>query len=135
VTEYVERIEFWADGIPIPQGSKSIFRGRLVDSNPRLRAWRANVAATAAHELGGRDGFDPDLSLFILMDFYLPRGKTVRRARPNVKPDGDKLIRAICDSVTTAGVWADDSRVVVHHSEKWYADDKPGVRVVIGALA
>jgi Holliday junction resolvase RusA-like endonuclease len=135
MTEYVERFVVWVPGIPIPQGSKSIFRGRLVDSNPKLRAWRATVTATAAHELGGRDGFDPNSSLFILMDFYLPRGRTVKRARPNVKPDGDKLIRAVCDSLTNAGVWADDSRVVVHHSEKWYADDKPGVRVTVGALA
>lgn len=135
MTEYVERLEMWVDGVPIPQGSKSVFRGRLVEANPKLKGWRATVTAAAVTELGGRDGFDPDLSLFILLDFYLPRPRTVLRPRPNVKPDGDKLIRAVCDSLTAARVWADDSRVVVHHSEKWYADDKPGVRVVVGSLA
>lgn len=140
MTEYVERLEFWVDGIPIPEGSKTAFivKGRavVVDANaPQLKPWRKTVTAAAVAELAGRDGFDPESSLFILMDFYLPRGKTVTRARPNVKPDGDKLQRAICDSITDAGVWADDSRVVVHHSEKWYADDKPGVRVVVGSLA
>lgn len=139
--EYIERLEFWVDGVPIPQGSKTAYvvKGRavLVDANaPKLKPWRKAVTAAAVEALGGRDGFDPDLSLFILMDFYLLRGATVKRARPNVKPDGDKLQRAICDSVTTAGAWFDDSRAVVHHSEKWYADDdRPGVRVVVGTLA
>jgi Holliday junction resolvase RusA-like endonuclease len=135
MTEYVERIEFWVEGVPIPQGSKSVFRGRAVDANPKLKPWRRTVTDAAVEALAGRDGFDPELALFVLLDFYLPRGKTVTRPRPNVKPDGDNLLRAICDSITDAGVWADDSRAVVHHSEKWYADDKPGVRVVIGALA
>ena len=133
--EYVERLEFWVEGVPIPQGSKSLFRGRMVDANPKLKPWRRTVTAAAATALAGRDGFDPEAALFILLDFYLPRPKTVTRARPNVKPDGDKLLRAICDSISDAAVWVDDSRPVVHHSEKWYADDKPGVRVVVGALA
>jgi Holliday junction resolvase RusA-like endonuclease len=107
----------------------------MVDANPKLKQWRKTVTTVASEELAGRDGFDPDLALFILLDFYLPRPKTVKRARPNVKPDGDKLLRAVCDSITVAGVWVDDSRAVVHHSEKWYADDNPGVRVVVGALA
>lgn len=133
--EYLERIEFWVAGVPVPQGSHSVFNGHVTDANPKLRAWRKTVAAAATVALAGRDGFDPEDALFILLDFYMPRGKTVRRARPNVKPDGDKLLRAVCDSLTTARVWFDDSRPVTHHVEKWYADDQPGVRVVVGALA
>lgn len=134
MTEYVERLEFRVDGTPIPQGSKSIFRGRLVESNPKLKAWRAMVTATAAHELGGRDGFPKEADLYVLLDFYMPRGRTVRRPRPNVKPDLDKCIRAVFDSLTRT-VWVDDGQVVSVHAQQWYADDRPGVRVVVGELA
>jgi Holliday junction resolvase RusA-like endonuclease len=93
------------------------------------------VTATAGHELAGRDGLDKLAEVYVLLDFYMPRGRTVVRRRPTVKPDVDKCIRAVFDGLTDARVWADDGQVVSVHAQQWYADDKPGVRVVVGALA
>lgn len=131
--DVVERIEFTVQGLPIPQGSKSLFRGRLVDANAGLKAWRKAVKAAAVVAMAGRPPID-EPTVFIT-DFYLPRGKTVRRARPSVRPDLDKLVRAIGDSLTDAKVWTEDSRAVSIRSDKWYADDKPYVTVKVRRLA
>jgi len=52
--------------------------------------------------------------------FFMPRGKTVKRELPTVPPDLDKLIRAINDSATDAGVIEDDSQVVEILAYKFY---------------
>ena len=136
MTEYVERIEFWAGGVPVPQGSHAVGRwGGIYDSNKALEPWRATVTGGAEYALAGRDGFPKAAEVFVLLDFYMPRGTTVKRRRPTVKPDIDKCIRAIFDSLTAAKVWADDGQVVSVHAQQWYADDNPGVRVVVGTLA
>jgi crossover junction endodeoxyribonuclease RusA len=133
--ERVERLEFWVTGTPIPQGSKTVFRGRAVESNPKLPAWRKNVTAAAVQALAGRFGFPKEAEIFTLLDFYMPRPKTVFRRRPNTRPDGDKLERAINDALTDARVWVDDGQIVSTDRRLWYADDRPGVRIVIGELA
>lgn len=129
----VEVLEFWVPGIPVPQGSKSIFRGRLVDANKALKGWRRTVTQAATTALAGRNGFDDSVS--VLLDFYMPRGKTVKRPRPSTRPDLDKMIRAIGDSLTDAHVWTDDGLVVTVHAAKYYADGLPGVNVKVKALA
>lgn len=129
--ESIESLTFWVPGVAIPQGSKSIFRGRLVEANKKLRPWRAVVKAAAVEALAGREGFTD--AVYVSMDFYLPRGKTVVRRRPSVKPDADKLARAINDSLTDSGVLKDDGLIVDLHPRKWYADDEPGVRIKVSA--
>jgi Holliday junction resolvase RusA-like endonuclease len=42
-----------------------------------------------------------------------------------VKPDVDKLARAVFDSLTTAGVWTDDCRAYGLAGWKYYADPRP----------
>ena len=46
---------------------------------------------------------------FVELDFYLPRPKTVKRQWPTVRPDADKLLRAVLDLMTKAGVYCDDA--------------------------
>ncbi len=62
--------------------------------------------------------------------FLLPRPKTVARAYPTSKYDGDldKLMRAILDSMTGV-VYRDDSQVVSAPVDKRYADAEAGVWV------
>lgn len=131
--DHLEQIEFWVDGIPVPQGSKSLFRGRMVDANAGLKPWRKTVAKAAGEALAGRQGFGD--AVCVLLDFYMPRGKTVKRPRPSTRPDLDKMIRAIFDSLTTAQVWGDDGLAVSVHAAKYYADDQPGVNVKVRLLA
>lgn len=58
--------------------------------------------------------------------FFMPRPKTVKRELPTVPPDLDKLIRAINDSATDAGIIQDDSQVVEIVAYKFYeADNLP----------
>lgn len=135
MSERVERLEFWVDGIPIPQGSHKVFNGHVVDANKGLKDWRSHVYLTAKEALFGRDGFDRDAEVFVLLDFYMPRGKTVKRRRPTTRPDIDKCVRGVLDSLTAASVFFDDGQVVSIHAQQWYADDKPGVHVVVGELA
>lgn len=60
--------------------------------------------------------------------FELPRRKTVARARPTGRYDGDidKLIRGILDAATGI-IYRDDSQVVIVTAEKRYTDGEPGV--------
>jgi Holliday junction resolvase RusA-like endonuclease len=129
----LEVVEFTIPGTAIPQGSKSVFRGRVVESNTKLRPWRKLVTAAAVEALAGRPGFDTAVTA--ILDFYLPRPKTVRRLRPSVKPDLDKTSRAIFDGLTDSGLIVDDALIVCLSAAKWYADDKPYVRVKIRRLA
>jgi Holliday junction resolvase RusA-like endonuclease len=113
-------VEFHVDGIPVPQGSKTVFNNRAVDSNQKkLRPWRRLVEATARHHMAGAPPLDGDLTVSI--EFQFTRPKTVRRLRPSVKPDVDKLIRSVFDALTDAGVWPDDARVVEVTATKVYA--------------
>jgi crossover junction endodeoxyribonuclease RusA len=132
-TDALEVVEFTIPGTAIPQGSKTVFNGRAVEANKKLRPWRAVVTAAATEALAGRPGFDTAVTA--ILDFYLPRPKTVLRLRPTVKPDLDKLARAIGDSLTASGLIRDDALIVCLSAAKHYADDKPYVRVKIRRLA
>jgi Holliday junction resolvase RusA-like endonuclease len=45
-------------------------------------------------------------------------------------PDLDKLLRAIGDALTIAGVFADDSRIIEINASKSFADQRPpGVHI------
>jgi Holliday junction resolvase RusA-like endonuclease len=131
----VEVVSFLVPGKPVQQGSKQGYvvgkRAVLVDANKtELKPWRAKVtaAARAAHEGSKLLG-----AVVVAVEFRFVRPKTVKRAWPAVKPDLDKLERAILDGVTDAGVWADDSQVVRMSSSKVYAE-VPGAWVRIGRM-
>lgn len=128
----MESITLRIDGLPIPQGSKTVAKGGgkvwLRDSNAKvLKPWRAEVAAVADV---GRTFTVP---VFVAAVFYLPRPKTVRRLFPSVKPDLDKLFRALGDGLTDGGLLADDSLIVSQFIHKRYASaaNPPGVRVLV----
>lgn len=135
-------LQFYVTGTPVPQGSKRAFKhvhtGRVVmtDDNPNLEAWRAKVAHVARAEWAGRDPITVPVVASLV--FYLPRPKshygTGRNAGilkdsapllPAVKPDLDKLVRSVFDSLTTAGVWKDDALCWGESAWKNYADARP----------
>lgn len=126
-------IEFHVYGQPIPQGSKKAFirggRIALVEANPRLRAWRAAITASARAAWNGVPVAGP---ILIVLDFRMERPKSSRREFPTVKPDLDKLTRAVLDGITDAGIWKDDSEVCQIAAAKRHG--LPGVRVVVSRL-
>ena len=152
-TDIYAALDGWSlrvNGVPVPQGSKTAFRhsktGRvvMVDANKNLADWRALVTARA-RSAWGVDREALDVNVTASMVFYLPRPKshygTGRNAGvlkdsaplvPGVKPDLDKLIRSIFDSLTGAGVWRDDALCWGVSAYKQYADATvPGVSMTL----
>lgn len=134
-------LDFFVEGAPVPQGSKNAYvrggRAVLVDANPRLKAWRVAVraAAEAAVEEAGWETLDEPCC--VRLGFTMPSPKRPRWGVPAVKPDLDKLTRAVFDALTDAGVWRDDSRVVSMEVAKKYEDGEgevPGVWVEVQSL-
>jgi Holliday junction resolvase RusA-like endonuclease len=104
-----------------------------VHQSKGLKAWERAVkkAAKKAH----KDG-KPSKSPFQLScKFMLPKPKTSKRVFPTVRPDLDKLVRAIADALT--GVfWDDDSQVTGLSAAKFYvAPGEEGVAVSVAALS
>lgn len=146
------QVGFWAAGVPIPQGSKRIGRagrkGRplLIDANDDvLKPWRDVVARAAREAMAGAAALNVPVDVSLV--FYMPRpgghyradGVTLRPsapAWPAVKPDVDKLERAVFDGMTAGGLWVDDSRAVVVRKVKKYADlpHQAGVAVMAAEI-
>lgn len=125
--------EFVVDGVPVPQGSKSGFvaggRAIITDQNAKtLKPWRQTIAAAA------RDAYTGDRvegPVLLVVEFRFLQPKSVRREHPSVKPDLDKLLRALMDGITDSGLWRDDAQVVTAHTSKVYAE-RAGVHVQVG---
>ena len=135
-------IEFTVYGAPVPQGSKRVFRGNIVDMAPqRLRSYRQDIhiAALQAMTFHGDEGTSGHRPPFlqpvgVTVTFSIPRPKnhygTGRNAEvkkdsapsaPAKPPDIDKLGRAVLDGMTGA-VFRDDAQVVSLHLMKVWAD-------------
>jgi len=124
-------------GEPIPQGSiRGFARGAkvsLTSDNPKLHSWRDCIGWEA------RKHFTELLPgpIQLTAVFLLSRPKSVPKSRtyPTVKPDADKLARALFDALTGVA-WVDDAQVVTHSIDKRYCapGEQPGVTVWLGAL-
>lgn len=143
-------ISFTVPGVPVPQGShkgfynKALGRVMMVQDNQKLLPWRDSVTAAASAAWP----FPPLLGpVAVTCEFFFPfRSQDLRkdgsRKRPNevpwksAKPDIDKLIRAVLDALTAAGIWRDDGQVCRIAAEK-YHHEKPylSVKVVPAAQA
>lgn len=116
-------VQFEVYGEPIPQGShRSPRAGVVINDNPRLKAWRAAIVKACP-----RERIEGPVSVHAVFRFQRP--KSSKREWPAVKPDLDKLVRALFDGITASGLWEDDSRVVRVSAEKKYGE--PGVSVTV----
>lgn len=120
----------FVEGIPVPQGSKTVFNGRAVDANKNLKPWRKAVTEHAKWVMGTDDLLEGPLVLSCA--FMMPRPKSAPKSRvfPSVKPDLDKLIRSIGDSLSGV-VFGDDAQVTRHDPVKVYVTENPGVHIFI----
>ena len=146
-------------GTPVPQGSTKAFAlrkggvptGRTVvtSDNRKTKPWRQKIVdeamAQASYITGwaGREGMPLAVSLVFVMprpDGHFGTGKNALVLRPSApprparKPDLDKLVRAVFDALTDAGIWRDDGQVVQLHTSKVYAhgEERPGVEIEVG---
>lgn len=136
-----EVLNVFVPGVAAPQGSKRSVRhrstGRVVvfdDNAASLKAWRQTIAWEARRAATSGEPLDGPAAVFLA--FYLPRGATVTRDLPSVRPDLDKLTRAVFDGLSDARVWVDDGRATDLVVRKRYADAgrAPGARIIVEAL-
>jgi len=144
--EVMEIKEAYIYGTPVPQGSSRAFNrgGRVVvtSDNPNLKKWREYCALVLRKDISA--GVAIDGPVCVDLAFYFDRPKShlngsggLRRGYSSshiVKPDLDKLVRAILDSGTAGLVWRDDAQVVRLTATKNYvqasgAEALAGVRV------
>lgn len=130
-------VTFFVPGIPIPQGSKTAFvvgkRAVLTDANKKqLKPWRAEITRVARASWLDRDQLVGAVRLDVV--FVFERPKTVKRRLPSIAPDLDKLVRAVGDGVTDAGIWKDDGQVIRIVAEKVYGT-APGVHVSVSEMS
>lgn len=117
-----KQLSFDVEGTPVPQGSMRSVGKFMKSDNPATRPWRywvgfkALEARTAAgiHEIM----FGRHVPVRLFATFYFTRPKKYREL-PAVKPDLDKLCRALCDALTGV-IWVDDGQVVKMVARKAY---------------
>lgn len=124
-----------------PAAGRKAFRGVVVDDNKKpLKDWRTDVVLGAQRAMSDAGGTWPVLGpLAVRLVLAMPRPSSApktRRTWPAVKPDVDKLARALLDALTDAGVWKDDAQVVDLHVLKDYpgpdvGQHVPGVRITV----
>jgi Holliday junction resolvase RusA-like endonuclease len=111
----------------------------LVHSDsPALLEWRRRIVA-AARGAGEADRLGRGEAASVRMQFRVARPPSVparKRRHPVVPPDLDKLVRAVMDALTEAGVWADDAQVCSIRASMRYAGEgeQPGVLVDVRRL-
>ena len=134
---------FEVPGVPQPQGSTKAFRHRttgrvmVTSDNARLRPWRDAVCWHARQALAGRGALVGPVAVAVEFRFRRPAGhfgkRGLRPAAPRehvVRPDLDKLARAVLDALNEAGVWRDDAQVVELRLRKGY-DEAAGVLIEV----
>lgn len=123
------------EGHPKSQGSLRalIPRGQtqpiVVDDNAKpLREWRRAIEKAARDTWTG-----PPIhgGVAVNLAFHLARPQRPSNLYPIVRPDVDKLTRAVLDALTKARVWRDDCQVVQLHATKVYetSSTAPGVLI------
>lgn len=150
-------LDFVVLGTPVQQGSiRGFGSGRFVHSNSKtLKPWRAEVSDKASEAIGAcRDGggvppgdVEPTFPLSgpiaVVCEFTVRKPTTAPKTRitwPVARPDLDKYVRGILDSLAAAGVYKDDSQVVSLTGTKTFPDQDrwslwtPGVRVLVSRI-
>jgi Holliday junction resolvase RusA-like endonuclease len=127
-------VSFSVTGNPASQGSHAIMQGRIVQVNSsKHKAWRKAIGQAATESLPDNWTLIDD-PCELVVNFYMPKPKTVTRPLPSVSPDLDKLIRAVGDSLTGT-VITDDSRIVRISARKLYAEGiEPGATISVKTL-
>lgn len=130
--QWTKPLTFWVPGEPIPKGSWNTIhnprtgRTSVIPNNKREHPWATAIADAIIWQYRRQHPGQPmphdTRPCYVQGVFHLPRGKSVRRALPSVKPDIDKLTRSLFDSLTRSGLIEDDARIVDQHLAKCYAD-------------
>lgn len=142
-------LRFFVPGVAQPQaGMRTVLTARgnrqISTGGTSLAAWRsavsqmAGLACNLQHWQRGQEG-----PVSVEMTFWLPMPKSapaaVRKlgvAHHTARPDCDKLVRAVGDSLTAADVYRDDGQIAVLRAYKYQVADHRlvGVQVRVERL-
>lgn len=123
-------LTFFVHGTPAPQGSKRhVGNGVMVESSKKVKPWREAVKYAALE--AGVEQFTGPVSVRVTFWMARPKshyrtGKKAHLLRHDApewaagRPDLDKLLRSTFDALGEAGVWRDDSQVVLVSACKRY---------------
>lgn len=104
-----------------------VIHGRAIHENSHaLKAWRQKIALAA--KMYGLEKTAQAVAVYLT--FVLIQPKTVTRERPSVRPDIDKLTRAVLDGLTGIA-YDDDQQVCRLRAEKIYHCTKQGVAITV----
>lgn len=131
-------------GIPVPKGSMNAFPTKgprkvvMVDQqSARLKKWKSTLRNILLPHVNREHCLHSSGAYHVTLTFLLPRPgyhfqigtKQVKKqhasSQHRVKPDLDKLVRAVFDSLTKE-VWADDAHISSVLAQKVYAPDAEG---------
>lgn len=122
-------------GTPASQGSKTHKGGgRMVESDKALPAWRAAVKVAA--QVAAGPGWEPiDGPVKVSGEIRIRKPKSTKFPDYPAGPkDADKLMRAIGDSLESAGILTNDARIVHWDVRKVWATTTPGADITITEL-
>lgn len=120
-------ITFEVIGTPVSKGNMRAYtpkgwkRPILTDATKNLKAWSASVTEAALEAKGDRPPLEGPVALEVSFFLLRPASAPKRVTVPTKKPDLDKLLRALKDGITRAGIYRDDSQVVVVQARKHFA--------------
>jgi Holliday junction resolvase RusA-like endonuclease len=125
----------------MPKGSVTFMKGKYLPAGSaktrKLAYSWANSVYEAAKE-AKREVLDGPLFFSVEVWFDAPKsGKASKRTYHDVRPDLDKLIRAIWDPMTKAGLIHDDARIcrIVSAVKRTIHDgSKPRAKIGVGRL-
>ena len=125
LTSGIEK-SFFVKGKPVSQGSLKFIKGHAIHVKGReLALWRGTIAAMARSTNITKIQVGVDMDLV----FIFNKPKTVKRNEPYVRPDLDKLVRAVLDGLTGVA-YEDDQQVVRLTAQKAYGETE-GVHITI----
>jgi Holliday junction resolvase RusA-like endonuclease len=135
-------------GLPVPQGSlvpNPSGRGLRYANDASLKAWRQSIIAQVIE--ARPKGWDPTRPISISTTFRFPRPVnhfSVSRAKrghlvpaapehKTTKPDTDKLIRAVGDSLEQSGLIIGDQQIISINAHKRFVvgDESPGLLLTV----
>lgn len=128
-----------------PQG-KGRARAATINGMTRLytpkktASYEGLIAMAAQQAMKGAQQMAGPCAVEVLAHFSIPKraSKSKRDAmlagaiRPTKKPDGDNILKAVCDGINGV-VWSDDVQAVDSRVVKLYGS-KPGVHVMVASL-
>lgn len=147
----MNQLSFFIPMTPVSQGSTSAITlpgqkwTQIVDSHANeLRPYRKQIAIVANLAMGAMDwprqtteAIQTSYTFFLQMPKSRPKAmRALGIALCSVKPDLDKLTRAVNDALTQAEVYKDDSQIVIdaHTMYEVVDPDHVGVEIIVRAV-